>query len=303
MKLISQIVIMGLAISLIAGLMIPAIEEVAPGGGGEGPVVIDGKNDGLTRYSKTNDFTVTVETADGSTNVWFKDNLTNHSYTLGRDSAYGYTFGNHFQIYQHQTYILLMIFGENGLESENVNGKLTFKDGVLSSYSTATATNPAKTWEYADGFVYAMNDNGGFVRSDGTDGAIFEKDITIDGGRVGKSPRGYVQLVNGVLTPQVWGGTSGYGTIQPDTAFSIEVAEEGTTLYKITNNTLSYIPKDSTTKETVVMNMWFIPYEYHWEGEEKGETGPLANLFWILPTMAIVGVIVGAVRHITGRED
>lgn len=81
-----------------------------------------------------------------------------------------------------------MIFGENGLESENVNGKLTFKDGVLSSYSSATAANPAKTWEFADGYVYAMYYRGDYVRSDGTDGAIFEKDITIDGGRVGKSP-------------------------------------------------------------------------------------------------------------------
>lgn len=298
MKLISQIVMVALAIMLLATFTMPLIDDVAPEE--EKKVVIDGKNDGLTRYSKTNDFTVTVETTDDSTDVWLRDNLTGDSYTLGRDSAYGYTFGNHFQIYQHQTYISLMIFGETGLESVNVNGKLTFKDGILSSYSSATATSPTKTWEFADGYVYAMYYKGDYVRSDGTDGAIFEKDITIDGGRVGKSPRGYVQLVNGVLTPQAWGGTSGYGTIQPDTAFSIEVAEEGTTLYKITNNTLSYIPKDQTAKETVVMDMWFIPYEYHFESEGGGGASDANSaLIRTIPFILIALLMVGVTGWVT----
>ena len=298
MKLISQIVMVALAIMLLATFTMPMIDDVAPEEEGE-KVVIDGKNDGFAKYAKSTNFEVFNDPSDGIS-VYAKD--LGEQYSLSADNPIYYLFGNHFQIYRHNNTISVMEYGESSLVSSSP-GKVVFESGTLTLYNgSGTVT---KTVDYPDAYLYVKVDSWRdnvekFVRSDGTDGAIFNTDTTIDGGHMGSSPRGFVQIIDGKLTPKFWGGNSGYGTINMDaTQFALETVEEDTTLVKISNNTLNYTPTGSAA-EIDTMDIWFVPYEYHFESESGGGTSDANSaLIRTIPFILIALLMVGVTGWVT----
>lgn len=304
MKLVNQLIGLTIAFIVLATVVVPIVNNVAPHEEGEG--TLEGKNDGFDRYAKIENFSVVTTSTEGETPVYTltltTTEIPGYSWEIPTGDG-GYVLGNKFQFYNYlksgKNYPAIMIYGDPTPTSENYPIELSYdKSTDTLTYKTNSAT---KTATVEDAYIYVPYATGAYVRSDGTDGAVFNMDVTtIDGGYVGGSPRGFVQIIDGTLTKSFFGGNSGQGTFVAS-PFALTEHVNKTTLMEISDNTITYTAAtEGSTSGPWTLNMWFMPYEYSYEGEYE-DTPLVGKLVLILPILMAVGIMLGASKMFTTR--